>query len=158
MQTPSILAAMPGLQFLGSNLAKSFGIIYFMGLLDFDWRASHSSVSNIFLARLVDVDDFMANLWSIHLAVKKEGYVQVIEALFGVRHGQGTDTGLSHCLLVSFAQTIWSTRMPPTPSPSPKLNKSNLTPLPPLLADSLPKFLGFTGKDLAIPNFSFCMA
>ncbi len=27
--------------------------------------------------RLIDVDDFIAKLWEIHLAVKKEGYVQV---------------------------------------------------------------------------------
>ena len=29
------------------------------------------------------MDDFIANLWNIHLAVKKEGYVQVIEVLCG---------------------------------------------------------------------------
>lgn len=29
------------------------------------------------VARLVEVDDFIAKLWAVHLAVKKEGYVQV---------------------------------------------------------------------------------
>lgn len=29
------------------------------------------------LLRLVDIDEFMAELWKVHLAVKKEGYVQV---------------------------------------------------------------------------------
>ena len=29
------------------------------------------------LNRVVEVDDFIAGLWRIHLAVKKEGYVQV---------------------------------------------------------------------------------
>ena len=28
-------------------------------------------------ARLVEVDDFIANLWNVHLAVKQEGYAQV---------------------------------------------------------------------------------
>ena len=28
-------------------------------------------------SRLVEVDDFIAKLWDIHLTVKKEGYVQV---------------------------------------------------------------------------------
>ena len=74
---------MHDLQFLGSNLAKSPWMIYFVCLLNSDRRASHSLVSNIFLARLVDVDDFIANLWNIHLAVKKEGYVQVTEAMLG---------------------------------------------------------------------------
>jgi hypothetical protein len=27
--------------------------------------------------RLIDIDDFTGKLWQIHLAVKKEGYVQV---------------------------------------------------------------------------------
>ena len=27
--------------------------------------------------RLIEVDDFIAKLWDVHLAVKKEGYVQV---------------------------------------------------------------------------------
>lgn len=27
--------------------------------------------------RLIEVDDFIAKLWEVHLAVKKEGYVQV---------------------------------------------------------------------------------
>ena len=27
--------------------------------------------------RLIEIDDFMANLWKIHLAVKKEGYAHV---------------------------------------------------------------------------------
>ena len=30
-----------------------------------------------FLSRLIDVDDFIAKLWEVHLSVKKEGYVQV---------------------------------------------------------------------------------
>lgn len=75
-----------------------------------------------------------------------------------IDRGQGTDTGLSHCLLVSFAQITWFTRIPLTPTPSPKLDKSNSIPLPPRLADSLPKFPGFTGKDLAIPLTSLCLA
>lgn len=29
------------------------------------------------LARLIDVDDFIAKLWDVHLQVKGEGYVQV---------------------------------------------------------------------------------
>lgn len=28
-------------------------------------------------SRLIEVDDFIAKLWEVHLAVKKEGYVQV---------------------------------------------------------------------------------
>lgn len=28
--------------------------------------------------RLVDIDDFMAGLWKVHLAVKEEGYAQVL--------------------------------------------------------------------------------
>ena len=31
--------------------------------------------------RLIEVDDFIAKLWEIHLAVKGEGYVQVISPL-----------------------------------------------------------------------------
>lgn len=29
------------------------------------------------LNRLVEIDDFMAGLWKVHLAVKAEGYAQV---------------------------------------------------------------------------------
>lgn len=29
------------------------------------------------LIRLVEVDDFVAKLWQVHVDVKKEGYVQV---------------------------------------------------------------------------------
>ena len=29
------------------------------------------------LLRLVEIDEFMAELWKVHLAVKKQGYVQV---------------------------------------------------------------------------------
>jgi hypothetical protein len=29
------------------------------------------------VVRLVEIDEFMAELWKVHLAVKKEGYVQV---------------------------------------------------------------------------------
>lgn len=29
------------------------------------------------LIRLVEIDEFMAELWKVHLAVKKEGYAQV---------------------------------------------------------------------------------
>jgi glutathione synthase len=29
------------------------------------------------LRRLVEIDDFMAGLWKVHLAVKSEGYAQV---------------------------------------------------------------------------------
>jgi hypothetical protein len=29
------------------------------------------------MARLLEVDDFIADLWKVHQAVKKEGYVQV---------------------------------------------------------------------------------
>lgn len=28
--------------------------------------------------RLVEIDDFMAGLWKVHLAVKKEGFAQVL--------------------------------------------------------------------------------
>ena len=28
-------------------------------------------------ARLIEIDDFMANLWKVHLAVKEEGYAHV---------------------------------------------------------------------------------
>lgn len=38
------------------------------------------SQSNDYLqscARLLEIDDFIENLWKIHLAVKKEGYAQV---------------------------------------------------------------------------------
>ena len=27
--------------------------------------------------RLIEIDDFMASLWKVHLQVKKEGYAQV---------------------------------------------------------------------------------
>ena len=32
-------------------------------------------------SRLVDIDDFISQLWSVHLKVKKEGYVQVLSVL-----------------------------------------------------------------------------
>ena len=32
----------------------------------------------MFPCRLVEVDDFIAKLWDVHLALKKEGYVQVL--------------------------------------------------------------------------------
>ena len=35
----------------------------------------NDSADNV--ARLVEVDDFIAELWKVHQAVKKEGYVQV---------------------------------------------------------------------------------
>lgn len=31
----------------------------------------------MFICRLIEVDDFIANLWNVHLAVKKEGFAQV---------------------------------------------------------------------------------
>ena len=31
----------------------------------------------IWLCRLAEVDDFISNLWNVHQAVKKQGYVQV---------------------------------------------------------------------------------
>lgn len=33
-----------------------------------------------FNVRLVDIDDFVAKLWEIHVAVKKEGYVQACKS------------------------------------------------------------------------------
>jgi hypothetical protein len=33
-----------------------------------------------FICRLIDVDDFIAKLWDIHLSVRREGYIQVIPA------------------------------------------------------------------------------
>lgn len=30
--------------------------------------------------RLVEVDDFIASLWNVHLSVKEEGYVQVAQS------------------------------------------------------------------------------
>jgi hypothetical protein len=38
-------------------------------------RISGHSANNA--ARLLEVDDFIADLWKVHQAVKKEGYVQV---------------------------------------------------------------------------------
>lgn len=32
---------------------------------------------SLLICRLVDIDDFVKRLWQTHLAVKKEGYVQV---------------------------------------------------------------------------------
>lgn len=29
------------------------------------------------VSRLIEIDDFMAGLWKVHLAVKSEGYAQV---------------------------------------------------------------------------------
>lgn len=29
------------------------------------------------MGRLLDIDDFVAKLWNVHLAVQKEGYAQV---------------------------------------------------------------------------------
>jgi len=41
------------------------------------------SYRNPFLTsiRLLDIDDFIENLWKIHVQVKSEGYVQVPNAL-----------------------------------------------------------------------------
>ena len=33
------------------------------------------------MCRIVEVDDFIAKLWDVHLAVSKEGYVQVSSCL-----------------------------------------------------------------------------
>ncbi len=39
------------------------------------------------LCRLAEVDDFIAKLWNIHTAVKKEGYVQVVHmSIFHFSH------------------------------------------------------------------------
>ena len=31
--------------------------------------------------RLLDVDDFIAQLWDVHLKVKQEGYIQVVGSI-----------------------------------------------------------------------------
>jgi hypothetical protein len=43
------------------------------------YRLSVRSHRNPFLifTRLLDIDDFIENLWKIHVQVKSEGYVQV---------------------------------------------------------------------------------
>ena len=35
------------------------------------------TVTNGRFNRLIEIDDFMASLWKVHLAVKAEGYAQV---------------------------------------------------------------------------------
>ncbi len=42
--------------------------------------------------RLIEIDDFMANLWKVHLAVKQEGYAHVrITSLYSCAHGADND-------------------------------------------------------------------
>ena len=37
--------------------------------------------------RLVDIDEFISDLWKVHLAVKEEGFVQVcVGGLFLYKH------------------------------------------------------------------------
>ena len=38
----------------------------------------------LFTCRIVEVDDFIAKLWNIHLAVAQEGYVQVRMCSIGI--------------------------------------------------------------------------
>ena len=47
------------------------------------------SASLIIGLRLVEVDDFIAELWKVHQAVKKEGYAQV-----------GTSAAFEICVLI----------------------------------------------------------
>jgi hypothetical protein len=40
------------------------------------------------MGRIIEVDEFIAELWQIHLKVKKEGYVQVmLSACIGLTSG-----------------------------------------------------------------------
>ncbi|KAL6713182.1 Glutathione synthetase [Lecanora helva] len=51
---------------------------------------------------LMEVDDFIANLWNIHLSVKKEGYAQVPFPLITPLHRVDTDHGLKSLSLGIF--------------------------------------------------------
>lgn len=65
--------------------------------------------------RLVDVDDFIAELWKVHVAVKKEGYVQV-RCLEVSYPADATDKG-SRSTSASSDPTIWYTLTRPTRRP-----------------------------------------
>lgn len=56
--------------------------------------------------RLIHIDDFVGKLWETHLAVKKEGYVQVRRA----KHRKGfRPTSCRTYRSASSVQTTWST-------------------------------------------------
>ena len=50
------------------------GIFFFWGFVFFCLGFGIGCLTHV---RLLDVDDFIAELWKVHLAVKEEGYVQV---------------------------------------------------------------------------------
>ena len=55
-----------------STAASLFGF-----LMRFQSSTFSSLLFLIRLCRLVEVDDFISNLWNVHQAVKQQGYVQV---------------------------------------------------------------------------------
>ena len=55
-----------------STAASLFGV-----LIRFQSSTFSSPLFLIWLCRLAEVDDFISNLWNVHQAVKKQGYVQV---------------------------------------------------------------------------------
>lgn len=58
--------------------------------------------------RLLDIDDFIENLWKIHVQVKSEGYVQV-SLIVWITNLHDRLTQLSPYNLVFSDPTTWST-------------------------------------------------
>lgn len=46
--------------------------------LIYHFNPKHTKFECSDISRIIDVDDFIAELWKIHQKVKKEGYIQVV--------------------------------------------------------------------------------
>lgn len=72
------------------SIATAYNELYAAIAQDEDWleeiveecvsaRRNQCDVAHADRIRLLDIDDFVSRLWKVHLAVKKEGYVQVVK-------------------------------------------------------------------------------
>lgn len=50
--------------------------------MDLIWTVFHRIEEFLTFGRIIEVDQFIADLWQVHLKVKKEGYVQVHDLRF----------------------------------------------------------------------------
>lgn len=83
--------------------------------------------------RVIDGDEFIRNLWEVHLRVKAEGYTQVFKTPHRFNHLIDILFTIRNSSLYPWAcsgQTTWSTKTPrPHPRPS-RLSRLSSTPSP----------------------------